>query len=137
LEGIEVVELRVEDLGREPGSYSPGRDPFAYGPPPSSRRPKRPKVEAPEPEEPVEIEPPPPAGPPKPRPPDLDLVYLGSFGPNSRLIAVFSDGDDIHNALTGDVLEEKFIVDKIGFESADIKFVGFPDEPAERLAVGG
>jgi hypothetical protein len=32
---------------------------------------------------------------------------------------------------------DRFIVDKIGFESADIKFVGFPDTPGTRLVAGG
>ncbi len=52
---------------------------------------------------------------------------------------MFSDAgrDKIYNALAGDVLEGKFIVDHIGYESVDVKFVGFPDAPAKRLAIGG
>jgi hypothetical protein len=121
-----------------------GRDPFRFGPPP----------------------PPPPPPPPSreelerrrreeeerlrrlaeeraaalvPRPPEVDFVYLGSFGPSSRRVAVFSsgEGEKLVNALAGDVLEGKFIVDRIGYESVDIKFVGFPDAPAKRLAIGG
>jgi len=52
-------------------------------------------------------------------------------------IAVFAKGNEIFNALAGDVLLEDFIVDKIGFESADIRFVGFPDTPGTRLEAGG
>ena len=50
---------------------------------------------------------------------------------------MFTDGREIFNALAGDVLQDKFIVEKIGLESADIGFVGFPEEPALRLAAGG
>jgi hypothetical protein len=69
----------------------------------------------------------------------VTLTYLGSFGPKSRRIAVFADesGENLYNARTGEVLEGKFIVDRIGYESVDLKFVGFPDEPARRLPIGG
>jgi hypothetical protein len=50
---------------------------------------------------------------------------------------VFSDQQEIYNAHEGDVIKGRFVVVKIGYESADIGFVGFPDEPAQRLAVGG
>ena len=140
----EVAQLRLEDLVIAPRDFTVGRDPFRYGPPPP---------------------PPPPPGPSAedlermrreaeearrraeaaaraaaiPRPPPITVVYLGSFGPSARKVAVFSgeDGEKLYNALVGDVLEGKFIVDRIGFESVDLKFVGFPDEPAKRLAIGG
>jgi len=50
---------------------------------------------------------------------------------------VFSDGKVIHNAMAGEVLDGEFIVDRIGFESVDIKYVDFPEVPALRKAVGG
>ncbi len=139
-----VAELRLGDLVVRPRDLSVGRDPFRYGPTPP---------------------PPPPPGPTAedlermrreaeearrraeaaaraaaiPRPPDVTLVYLGSFGPSARKVAVFTGtgGEKLYNALVGDVLEDKFIVDRIGLESVDLKFVGFPDEPAKRLAIGG
>ena len=54
-------------------------------------------------------------------------------------MAVFADeaGENLYNARAGDVLEGKFIVDRIGYESVDLKFVGFPDAPAKRLPIGG
>jgi hypothetical protein len=67
----------------------------------------------------------------------VDVVFLGSFGPDGRRIAVFSDGTDIYNVLQGGILKRVFRVDKIGFESADLGFVDFPDEPSQRLAAGG
>jgi hypothetical protein len=50
---------------------------------------------------------------------------------------VFSDGKTIYNALRGEILHGKFQVHAIGYESVDLTFVGFPDVPPERLAVGG
>ena len=139
-----MASLHLEALEREPRDLSFGRDPFRYGP----------------------IPPPPPPPPPSaeelarraaaaeaarlaaieaarlaaiPKPPPVTLKYLGSFGSESRRVAVFADeeGENLYNARIGDVLEGKFIVDRIGYESVDLKFVGFPDEPARRLPIGG
>jgi hypothetical protein len=73
----------------------------------------------------------------RPHPPEVTLRFLGSFGSRSRRIAVFADagGENVLNALEGDTLEGKFIVDAIGYESVDLKFVGFPDVPARRLGI--
>jgi hypothetical protein len=132
---VAMVELRLADLEADSARYTPGRDPFQFGAEP--RPEPRPRREPPPPPPvPVEVKELPPQ-PVRPRPPALNLRYLGSFGPTSRLIAAFTDGREIFNALAGDVLQGRFIVDKIGLESADIKFVGFPDEPAQRLAAGG
>lgn len=78
-----------------------------------------------------------PARPPKPTPPPIDVVYLGSFGSGRMRLAVFTDGNEIFNVPEGDVLKDKFVVVKIGMESADLGFVGFPDAPAKRLEIGG
>ena len=71
-----------------------------------------------------------------PKPPPFTLSYLGSFGPPSRRLAVFSDGKTIYDVQQGETIQGKFIVSQIGYESVDIKFVGFPEWPAQRLAVG-
>ena len=144
---VSVVDLDLDRLAHEPGSFSPGRDPFRYYTPPPTPPP------GPTPEELAAAE----AerrraaeaaaaaaaaaavaerdAPPKP--PDFSLTYLGSFGPKDRRIAVFSNGDAVYNALVGDVLDRQFIVAHIGYESVDIKYVDFPDLPAKRLPVGG
>jgi hypothetical protein len=70
-----------------------------------------------------------------PKPPPFTWSYLGNFGPTSQRIAVFTDGKRVWNARQGETLENKFIVAQIGYESVDIRFVGFPDVPPERLAV--
>ena len=137
--GVQVLELRLADLERETGEFRPGRDPFRYA------EPERPAVPEPVAPSAAEIrarellaaaraE---AAEPAAPRPPAINVVYLGSFGPAERKIAVFSDEDTIYNASVGDVVSDKFILVQIGLESVDLKFVGFPDAPAQRLAVGG
>jgi hypothetical protein len=136
---IEQVEkLRIAELELEPKTLQLGRDPFHFvaAPPPPAPRP------TPTPTPVSNSAPPPPPPPPRaapavPQPPPVDVVYLGRFGSSNRPIAVFSDGKEIFNAFEGGVLKGSFVVDKIGYESADLKFVGFPDAPSKRLAVGG
>jgi hypothetical protein len=136
----DLPRLDLEALRGMPAAYSPGRDPFRFGPAPAPPPPpppvvpvsRPPKLNVPSNQAIVAS-----TNPPRPVPPKIDFVYLGSFGPRERRIAVFSKDDEIYNALVGDVLLNRFIVDKIGFESADIKFVGFPDTPGTRLVAGG
>ena len=123
----QALDLAALDGGS--GELEVGRDPFRFAaPPPPPQRPMPP---------PPPIEAPPPPPPSGPRPPEVDLVFLGTFGPPQRRIAVFSDGRTIYNATLGDTLGGKFVVHDIGYESVDLTFVGFPDVPPERLAVGG
>jgi hypothetical protein len=49
---------------------------------------------------------------------------------------VFTEGEAVYNALVGDVIKEKFILVTIGYESADLGFVGFPEAAPSRLPVG-
>ena len=122
--GDQIVDLALQQLERKPAVFEPGRDPFRFQ-----------RKEAPKPPPP----PPPPraATPAKPRPPEPTFQFLGSFGPEEKRVAVFSDQSEIFNVLEGDVFKEAFVVKKIGYESADIGWVDFPDEPARRLAAGG
>jgi len=137
---FDVPHLKLELLRREPATYKPGRDPFRFGavPSPPQERPAAPPPKrAPEPRKPAPRPQPAAPRPAGPTPPQVDFTYLGSFGPSDRRIAVFVKDDEIINAMVGDVLLGNFIVDKIGFESADIKFVEFPDVPGTRLEAGG
>ncbi len=135
---FQMVDLRLGDLERKPAAFEPGRDPFRFRP---KERPKPPPPPPP---------PPPPerkarannsaprqATPAKPRPPEPNFQFLGSFGSDEKRVAVFSDQTEIFNVLEGDVFKEAFVVRKIGYESADIGWVDFPNEPARRLAAGG
>jgi hypothetical protein len=77
----------------------------------------------------------PPPPPPPPQPPPIDFELLGIFGPKSRRIVAITDGETNINALLGQEFKEKFIVDRIGFESIDVRFVGFPDVPPKRVEI--
>jgi hypothetical protein len=143
--GDHVAALRVPDLDRVPGEARVGRDPWRFVDPPPPPPPPPPPVHVPTAaelealrraqEEAAErarlaaIE------AAKPRPPEFTMDYLGRFGPPEKKIAVFSNGKRTVNALEGQVIDNKFIVARIGYESVDIKFVNFPETPAKRLGV--
>ena len=139
---IEVVELAAHTLNQAPPEGRTTRDPWSFGsrPAPVTSAPVPEPETLPEPETtrlnvPKEKPTPPPPKPIGPRPPPVDVVYLGSFGRNDNPIAVFKDNDAVYNALVGDLVKQKFEVQRIGYESVDLLFVGFPDEPAVRLAI--
>jgi len=144
----EVVDLRASDLGGSVRDYRPGRDPWRYQlppppptpppPPPPSAEELRLRAEAErklremrEAQQAVAA-----AEAAKPKPPPFTLKYLGKFGPTNEPIAVFTDGKDILNVKQGAVIEGKFIVGQIGYESVEIQFVGFPNWPSQRLPIG-
>jgi len=131
-----VVMLRSAELEDVPAEYQPGRDPFRFYQAPKPPPPPPPKpVERPAPE-PTKTVTPPPQVPAGPQPPPIELEYLGSFGPQERPIAVFTDGEEIYNVRLGDVIDGKFRVVRIGYESVDLAFVDFPEVAAERLPIG-
>lgn len=143
-----VEELRVAALAVRPREYTPRRDPWRFvdpPPPPPPPPPKPPSAAELEARRRAEEEAArlraqmlqqQQAEAAKPKPPPFTMSYLGNFGPPNRRLAVFSDGKTIYNAQQGEVLAGKFIVAEIGYESVDIRFVGFPDWPPQRLAVG-
>ena len=65
----------------------------------------------------------------------MNVSLIGVFGPESRRIAVFKEGQEIFNKLENDVIEDKFIVHDIGLEWADLTFVGFPDVAPQRVPI--
>ena len=140
----EVAELRLSELESQPRALTVGRDPFRFGappPPPPPPPPTRAEIERAkrEAEERLRAAEAARRQAAIPKPPPVTLVYLGSFGTERRRIAVFADasGENLYNVRVGEIVEGKFIVDRIGYESVDLKFVGFPDEPAKRLPIGG
>jgi hypothetical protein len=130
-----LAALHIADLDRIPHGLTGGRDPWRFMdplPPPS--------VIEPVPTSPLRLpptdpQPPSPAVVTAPAPPELGVEYLGNFGPPQRKIAVFSNGKEIYNAREGDVIDGKFIVARIGYESVDVRFVDFPDAPFRRVGV--
>ena len=130
----EVVGLDLSPLSPREKRFPIGRDPFNFEPDPTP--PPTPTPPPPPPPTPTPYVTPTP--PPPPPPPSSDhLKYLGSFGPPQARIAVIMSGGEIYNVREGAILEGKFIVQEIGFESVAITFVGFPDAPPRRLAAGG
>jgi hypothetical protein len=141
-----VLPLRIAELDRTPRSFTTGRNPWRFvepppPPPPAPRKPSAAELRAMQEAEAARqralaeqqrlaLE-----ESLKPHPPPFTLSYLGNFGPTGRRIAVFTDGKKVWNAREGDVLEDKFVVAQIGYESVDIRFVGFDTVPAQRLAV--
>lgn len=144
--GDRVEILRVAELERVPRPLVAGRDPWRFIDPPPPPPPK----------------PPPPLAPPsaeelarrererlaelerqrllaieraKPKPPEFTMEYLGYFGPADKKIAVFTNGKDQINVLEGGVIQNEFIVDRIGYESVDLRFVRFPEVPPKRVGV--
>jgi hypothetical protein len=142
---VELPELRLAERAVPPEDFEPGRDPFRFGTPPAPPPPPPPTAAELEAER-LRREQAEAARQAAqaaqdlynrtPHPPQVDIRFLGSFGPKNRRIAVFNDGTRIVNAVEGEILNGKFVVYKIGFESVDLKFVGFPNEPPTRLAAG-
>lgn len=146
---VDVATLDLGALEAEARNYEPGRNLFEYHrkPPPPPPEPQGPTAEELAAQREAErlrreaearaAEAATTQAEAKPQPPSFQLTFLGSFGPEGRKIAVFTDGEEIYNALIGDVLNEKFVVADIGFESVSITYVGFPEEPATRVGIGG
>jgi hypothetical protein len=78
---------------------------------------------------------PPPPPTPTPHPPEIAFKFLGTFGPKEHPIAVVQQGEQVMNVRTGDTLFGKFILKKVGYESIDVGFVGFPESETRRLGI--
>lgn len=143
--GDRVEILRVAELDRTPGPLVAGRDPWRFidpppapvKPPPLPRQPTAEELAELERRRLAELERARLAAieAAKPRPPEFTMEYLGYFGPADKKIAVFTNGKNQINVLEGDKIQNQFIVERIGYESVDIRFVGFPDVPAKRVGV--
>jgi hypothetical protein len=134
----DVPKLEAKDFeaGKPRGSAADtGRDLFGLSEP--TRRPQ--PTPTPAPPAPGDVRfvgplpPPPPT--PTPKPPDIAFKFLGTFGPKDHPIAVVQQGDLVMNVRTGDTLFGKFILKKVGYESIDVGFVGFPESETRRLGI--
>jgi hypothetical protein len=133
--GDRLAVLRLADLERVPGSSTPGRNPWSFVDPP--QRPSSTGFKTSPPAA-VDASPVAPSGPAaREENPyaELTLRYLGRFGPPEKQIAVFTDGHRVLDRLEGGVIDGRFVVERIGYESVDIRSVDFPDAPARRLGV--
>ncbi|HYH10056.1 MAG TPA: thrombospondin type 3 repeat-containing protein [Thermoanaerobaculia bacterium] len=162
--GVEPV--RLELLEAESGSYRSDRNLFAYKEPPPPPPPPPLKPPPPPPDQDKdgvpdfrdncvsaanpdqqdidrdgigsvcdEAETPPP--PPPPTPPQFTWKFIGMFGKPQSPIATFAREGDIVNARAGETIEGKFIVRRIGIESVEIGYVGFPPDQTLRVPLGG
>ena len=130
----EIPLLTESDL--EPrlrgGEGDAGRDLFDFREP----TPTPPPVPTPAPTIPPMFGPPgPPTPRPTPAPPEIAFKLIGIFGPPDRPIAALQWGLEIINAREGDVVLRSFTIQKIGYESIDVGFVGFPPTESRRLAI--
>jgi hypothetical protein len=135
----EVQALSPEDLRPRPhGAVMTERDLFDVREP-TKRPPPTPTPTLPPPPPPgaaAFVGPlPAPTATPTPAPPAIPFKFMGSFGPRDRPIAVLVAGDRIVNARAGDTVFERFVLKKVGYESIDVEFVGFPYAPAKRLGI--
>lgn len=162
-----VTPVRLDLLEAESGSYSSDRNIFAYVEPPPPPPPPAPAPPPPPPDQDKDGVPdfrdncvstpnpdqsdvdrdgagtacdtngevPPP--PPPPVPPQFTYKFIGVFGPPQNPIATFARDGDIVNVRVGEIIEGKFILRHIGIESAEIGFVGFPQDQRQRIPLGG
>ncbi|HSD72539.1 MAG TPA: hypothetical protein VLE54_07100 [Thermoanaerobaculia bacterium] len=117
------LRARAADTGRDLFDL---REPTPTPPPPPTAAPTIPPVMGP-------LGPPTPT--PTPTPPDPPFKLIGIFGPKERPIAVLANGDDIFNAREGETVLGRWILLKVGYESIDVGFVGFPRTETRRLPI--
>ncbi len=78
---------------------------------------------------------PPPPPTPTPTPPEISFKFIGTFGPRERPIAVLVLGTDPPvTARAGDVVFDRFILRRVGYESIDVGFIG-PWTETRRLGI--
>jgi hypothetical protein len=68
----------------------------------------------------------------KPAPPPFPYRIIGRFGPDANPFAVVDAGGNILNVRVGDVIDDKFRIAMIGFESATLAVQG----TEQRIAIG-
>lgn len=75
----------------------------------------------------------PPGPTPTPMPAEPQFRLIGIFGPRDQPIAVLQSGQDTYNARAGDVIQGRWIIRKVGYESIDVGFVGYSPTETRRL----
>lgn len=162
--GVEPV--RLELLEAETGSHSSRRNLFEYVEPPPPPPPPPPEPPPPPPDQDKDgvpdfrdncvsvanpdqadvdrdgigsacDDPETPPPPPPPTPPQFNWKFIGMFGRPNSPIATFAREGEIVNAKVGDIIEGKFMLRRIGIESVEIGFVGFPPDRTQRVPLGG
>jgi hypothetical protein len=77
--------------------------------------------------------------PPPPQPPGITFQYVGYFGPADGRIGVFAlpGSPGVFLSKAGDTVFDKFKIVDVGYESAEIGFVGFKETKRIPLVGGG
>lgn len=161
-----VDPVRLDLLEAESGSYSSDRNLFAFKEPPPPPPPPPVQPPPPPPDQDKDgvpdfrdncvstanpdqqdidrdgigsvcDEPETPPPPPPPTPPQFTWKFIGMFGRPQSPIATFARDGDIVNARAGETIEGKFIVRRIGIESVEIGYIGFPPDQTLRVPLGG
>lgn len=119
----ELPRIDLARLDAAPREAKAGkRDIFDFGPPPEREAPAPSTTPEPAPVAAADLAPTPP---PVPTLPPLNLKYIGSLD-NSRGIKVavlITDKNEILTGKLGEVVANRYQIDKIGFESVDLKDV--------------
>jgi hypothetical protein len=82
--------------------------------------------------------PPPPPPPAKPKPPAFNYKVLGVFGTERTMLVALVLNAEIVNVRVGDTFgpRDEFILRRVGIETVEIGFSGFPESEVKRVAVG-
>jgi hypothetical protein len=131
-----IPDIDVSAFSRkEAASPEISRDLFRFKePPPPPPPPPRPVYIGPG--DPRFIGPlPPPPPPPPPQPPAIAFQFTGTFGNPKEPVAAIVAGDRLLLVRQGDVVDGKFIIRRVGYESLDVGFVGFPEKEVRRIPI--
>ena len=131
-----VPDIDVSAFSRRPeGSADVTRDLFKFKePPPPKPKPLPPAYIGPG--DPRFVGPlPPPPPPPPPQPPAIAFQFTGTFGNPKEPVAAIVAGDRLLLVRQGDVVDGKFIIRRVGYESLDVGFVGFPEKEVRRIPI--
>jgi hypothetical protein len=132
----EIPDIDVSAFSRHPdGSSEVSRDLFKFKePPPPKPKPAPPAYIGPG--NPRFVGPlPPPPPPPPPQPPAIAFQFTGTFGSTKEPVAAIVQGDKLILVRRGDVVDGKFIIRRVGYESLDVGFVGFPEGEVRRIPI--
>jgi hypothetical protein len=132
----QLPDIDASALRRQPaGTGEPKRDLFKFRePPPPPPKPRPPAYTPPGSWNFIGPLPPPPP-PPPPTPPAVPFQFTGTLGPAKEPVAVLVEGERLVLARQGETVDGKFIIRKIGYESIDVGFVGFPEQNRQRIPV--
>jgi hypothetical protein len=129
---IPLLTERDLDPGLRGAGSDTGRDLFDFREP----TPTPPPVPTPAPTIPPMFGPSgPPTPTPTPAPPQITFTLIGIFGPSDHPIAAIQFGSEIENVREGEVVHQLFRIQKIGYESIDVGFVGFPPTESRRIGI--